>query len=290
MAGRVLAFVQFPHPGGEHSVAQASVWNPSCRAHARKFLIAPGEYAERGSKVRADLVFWGEWEPPSEVVHKWKPDAGKPRSLQRPYWGQPPGGSKLQNTDPWIWGEQMAYSNCKQTTGADDSPTAMQNLAPGSVICFGSTIKGDFCVDTVFVVASHRAWSPAASEEALGDAFQTCTANALVSNPGPHLQTTLYLGATHDNPVNGMYSFVPAQRDDSPCRRFERPSIHLEGLVNPASRQSYRGPNESRSISEVQSAWQCVFDQVTREHLAAVRLDTPHSRGELSITTVAEHK
>ncbi len=59
----------------------------------------------------------------------------------------------------------MIYSVCKQITGPDRTPTAMQRLTPGSVICFGSTIDQEFCLDTVFVVASAEPWTAASATE-----------------------------------------------------------------------------------------------------------------------------
>jgi hypothetical protein len=52
----------------------------------------------------------------------------------------------------------MLYSNCGQIKNG--RTTAMQRLVPGSVICFGSTITSEFCVDTVFVVARSEPWTP----------------------------------------------------------------------------------------------------------------------------------
>jgi hypothetical protein len=86
----------------------------------------------------------GEWEPPSRVEQRWPtdPDGVLPCTLHRPYWTRP-GRSRLrQNTDPWVFGEQMIYSNCRQTVRAQRRPTALQTLPRGSVICFGSTLGG----------------------------------------------------------------------------------------------------------------------------------------------------
>jgi hypothetical protein len=83
--------------------------------HRRKFLRAPGRYLDTdGRAASADLVFWGEWEPPSRVVRRWPRSGRLPRALHEPYWATPQGTEFRQNTDPWIWGQNMFYSCCKQ--------------------------------------------------------------------------------------------------------------------------------------------------------------------------------
>ena len=63
--------VQFIHPGGEHGqdVAGHKRWNTSDHDHRRKFLCVPGEYVDApdAPPLKDELVFWGEWEPESEV-------------------------------------------------------------------------------------------------------------------------------------------------------------------------------------------------------------------------------
>ncbi len=150
--------------------------------HRRKFLLAPGSYvdAEDRHPHRDDLVFWGEWEPPSQIVQRWPRDGRLPRALHRPFWVRPATAGSRQNTDPWVFGEQMLYSNCKQITGKTRRATSMQRLAVGSVICFGSTLDHDFCVGTVFVVAIAHPWTAADAEELdVDEAFIVCTAEAI---------------------------------------------------------------------------------------------------------------
>jgi hypothetical protein len=95
-------------------------------------------------------------------------------------------GGFRQNTDPWVWGDRMIYSNCKQVFGPERRPTFMQRLTQrltrGSVIRFGSTIDGEFCVDTVFVVASAEPWVPAeVADLDVEDAFKTCTGGPITA-------------------------------------------------------------------------------------------------------------
>lgn len=278
MADTTGMFVQFPHPGGEHAPPGEDMpWNVA--DHRRKFLVAPGEYVDGDGPVRhAELMFWGEWEPPSRIERRWPTDGRFPRVLHRPYWIRPRGSGFRQNTDPWVFGDQMIYSNCKQIVGPQRRATSMQRLPRGSMICFGSTIAGEFCVDTVFVVASAEPWVPA--EEAdldVGEAFKACTGDVITrATTDMELSLTLYRGATVDEPVEGIYSFVPARCADHDQPRFARPPVHLPGLVNPASRQSTWGSRRPLPMERLRDAWEALCHQVLAADLVlATRLQTP---------------
>jgi hypothetical protein len=272
-------FVQFPHPGGEHNPPTDDMaWNTG--PHRRKFLIAPGRYLDSDDQIgAADLVFWGEWEPPSQVERRWPASRRLPRALHRPSWGEPTRRVR-QNTDPWVWGEPMIYSNCKQIGPRPHRrPSSMQRLTRGSVICFGSTIQGEFCLDTVFVVASAEPWTPGeATDLTVDEAFKTCTAGAIAARRSDaHLPLTLYRGATADNPVQGMFNFVPARRADRDDLRFPRPPIQLPGFINPASRQSTWGSKRPLPLNTLRNNWEAVRHQVlTADLLLAVWLRTPN--------------
>lgn len=172
--------------------------------------------------------------------------------------------SPRQNTDPWVFGKRMFYSNCRQLTSPGRSPTSMQALPRGSVICFGSTKDHECCVDTVFVVGSAESWTPAeAATLDVDDAFRVCTAESVAAGRDAQADLTLYRGATLDDAVHGMYSFVPAlpvAGDDPP--RFARPVMRLDGLINPASEQSTWGSHRSTPVAAVRDAWETVRDQV----------------------------
>jgi hypothetical protein len=281
MADATAFFVQFPHPGGEHHPSNDDMpWNVT--DHRRKFLIAPGRYLNGDDRMGEDnLAFWGEWEPPSRIERRWSANGRLPRALHRPYWIRPVTGAYRQNTDPWVWGEQMLYSNCKQITGPQRRPTSMQELTPGSVICFGSTIGSDFCVDTVLVVASAEPWVPAEVDDLqTDDAFKICTGQSITTVPSDaHLGLTLYRGATVDDPVEGMFSFVPARRADEVDPRFCRPSVRLPGRINPSSRQSTWGSKSPLPVHTIRDAWGAIREQVlARDLLMATRIETPRGQ------------
>lgn len=278
MADATAFFVQFPHPGGEHNPPTDDMpWNTG--DHKRKFLVAPGRYTDGDGRIRdAELVFWGEWEPPSRVKRRWPRSDPLPRALHHPYWGRPASSGSRQNTDPWVFGERMLYSNCRQLT-PQRRPNSMQGLTCGSVICFGSKVDGEFCVDTVFVVASAKRWTPAGDADLdVDEAFKTCTADSLMTDENNRrVCLTLYRGATIDDPVQGMFSFVPALRADADDPRFERPQIRLRGFIDPSIWRSTWGSTCQRPLATVRDAWEAVRRQVLdRDHLVlAVRLQTP---------------
>ena len=140
--------VQFPHPGGEHRPRGEDMdWNRG--PHHRKFLRATGTYLDAGGVQRGPITFWGEWEPQSRVVESYPPGLRDgPRWLHEPWWEVPRHRRLLQNTDPLVFGDRFRYSNCRQTRNA-----ALRRLPPGSLVLFGSALRGAFVLDTVFVVA-----------------------------------------------------------------------------------------------------------------------------------------
>ncbi len=286
MADATGFFVQFPHPDGEHNPRTDYMpWNTG--DHRRKFLVAPGRYLDGDDQLgEVDLVFWGEWESPSRVERRWPASARLPRALHRPSWMEPATSGSRQNTDPWVWGDRMIYSNCKQVFGSERRPTSMQRLTRGSVICFGSTIGGEFCADTIFVVASAEPWVPAeVADLDVDDAFKTCTGDSITAGRrDAYLSLTLYRGATVDDPVEGMFSFVPARRADVEEPRFPRPPIHSR-FINPSSRQSTWGSKRPLSMGTLRDTWEAVRHQVlAADLLLAVQLQTPgRERNDMAV-------
>ena len=279
MTDTSACFVQFPHPGKEHnSPSDEMPWNTE-KHHRRKFLVAPGRYLDGDQQSRtAELVFWGEWEPPSRVERRWSKFGSMPQALHSPYWAEPRGTGFRQNTDPWVFGNRMIYGVCKQTGPRPKRrPTSMQRLGRGSVICFGSVIGGGFCVDTVFVVASAEPWIPTDLDALdVSDAWKTCTGQSVATREGDaHRSLTLYRGAAADEPVEGMFSFVPARRADLDDPRFPRPFVE-SSFINPASQQSPRGSKCELPMQILRSTWAELRDQVlAADLLLATRIQTP---------------
>jgi hypothetical protein len=252
-AGRI-SVVQFPHPGAEHDPGRMNrqPWNEG--AHKRKFLRSEGAFvAGDGQMQHALLAFWAEWEPPSLVVERWAREGRKPCFLCEPVWEHPQAGRRLMNTDPWVFGAAFRYSNCRQRTSR--GPTALQRLAVGSMVLFGSKLAGEFVVDTVFVVGEAQPLTTQRIDSEADEAFRVCTLERLGRPGGRRHRFVLYRGATAEEPVHGMYSFVPCRRADASDYRFERPVIELPGYVNPASGRGPSGTSRRRSIEEVREQW-----------------------------------
>lgn len=231
--------VQFPHPGREHKPSPPAIgtvmpWNRG--AHGRKFLRSPAEYLDVSGPQQGEVGFWGEWEAQSRVLDVWKKDGGKPRFLHEPFYDPPTDSRDRQNIDPFVFGDEFLYTNCKQL-----SSKKLRNLTPGSLILFGSGSKPGFVLDTVFVVGDD---APRPYE--IGERHvlpQRPETDPLIFQP---LSTsTRHLGmscrAYQSRPYKAgddrPFSFVPCRPLHDPELRFARPLLEpvgpLDGLINP---------------------------------------------------------
>lgn len=270
--------VQFPHPGGEHvPKSDLMAWNVN--PHKRKFMVAPGEYRDSsGTAHDGDIVFWGEWEGPSRVVHRWERKPTFPTVLHEPFMSEPPNEGFRQNTDPWVFGECFHYSNCKQLTNAGRTITSMQRLTPGSLILFGSSVDDAFVLDTALVVGRVQGLYTVRDHDHLeiSEEFRVATIESMASPQDAQidLQLTLYDGATPNRSFEDMFSFVPCLPHEGGSSRFQRPTIELPGIINPKNRQSTRGSTAPRSLEEARRAWESVKQQVFDQDLVlATRLE-----------------
>lgn len=147
-----LLLVQFPHLGNEHkcnSTDQVKEWNTG--NHTRKFIRAKGKYLLDlvSEEKNDDLMFWGEWECESlfeEIKYNSDRRIDYPKYIHKPIINVS-NKAGLQNTDPYVFGENFIFSCCKQ-----QSFKQLKNLKPGSIVVFGSKLNNNFVIDTVFVV------------------------------------------------------------------------------------------------------------------------------------------
>lgn len=277
MTDKLLA-VQFPHPGGEHRPGRDGFQGWNLGRHQRKFIKAPGRWrtsVDLGEEDEiGELTFWGEWEPPSQLVTELtQPDNRYPGYLVKPILASPPDSPDTQNTDPFVFGDHFLYSNCRQHTRR--GPLRTQRLAPGSMILFGSCLKGEFVVDTVFVVARGQALtSQTAWDLDVNKAFATATLDLLYPRH-QDLDFRLYEGATPSDPVGGMFSFVPCLPYNQAPQGFARPPIYLDPVVNPRNRQGLKYTRVN-SLDEMRRLWEQVVEQVLDEGLAlGIRIAAP---------------
>lgn len=151
-----VRLVQFPHPGGEHTMPASGrrSWKLDSEMHASTFLQSPGTYRrDAAAKDQCgEVAFWGEWEGAVDLVSGVEPLPEGPRWLCRPDPGAAPpasdDGTPAQNTDPYAWGDAIRYTFCRQPGNGK-----LRRLGRGSVILFGSTLGDRFVLDTVLVVA-----------------------------------------------------------------------------------------------------------------------------------------
>lgn len=260
-----LMIVQFPHPGPEHQPAGS--WMPWNRGeHARKFLCGPGQFIANGRSVEAgEVCFWGEWEPQSTVERRFSSFLpGGPALLQRPYLQALYDSGFRQNTDPLVFGDRFLYSNCRQRNHH------LRELAPGSLILFGSTLHKRFVLDTVLVVHDKGThYSPATlSGVACPEWVHTVVFEPLRLGHGEASESfRLYRGRRYDDAGEGPFSFVPCKAWGANGGAFARPAIELDAnWLNPRLTQSAKAT--IATAEQVRRIWNAVVDQVTRAGLA----------------------
>lgn len=301
-----VMFVQFPHPGGEHTEASGKVWNKGL--HRRKFLRSKGCYVrtlDDKKPFKADLTFWGEWEPESTPEPIKSPLKDGPRTIFTPHYQIPTSYDRHTNTDPFVFGDCFLYSNCRQF--AAGKPSTMNRLPPGSVIVFGSCLHGDkFVVDTVFVVKSSVSFRPGhaakdlkKAEEEIPQAFidtvvrpmavTGCGPKSVCGNREPKAGTAgpefrLYFGVTfaERKEFGGMFSYSPAKPLAEPEKGFVRPKVtpkgSLKNRINPRlTRKEKHGSSIPLGITV--SCWEEVTKQILGQGCClGLDFDTPPKR------------
>ena len=267
-------FVQFSHPGREHEpdLGGGKGWNTYASPHARKFMEFRGSWTEEDGSVRSSsLRAWGEWEAESGLVCKLNQPSKSslyPRYLWCPYYIPKDNYERLHNTDPFIFGDRFLYSNCKQR-----KVSGLAHLGRGSVIAFGSgrKIAGErrWLLDTVLVVADSLEYAAAEAHQVLADAapeaFLTVTGGPIVDNEKASFR--LYMGATPNDPIDGMFSFFPAMPAEGDVG-FPRPLIDLQSqYFNPRSWQTPKGLRRERTSEELCVIWKSLVGQVRKAGL-----------------------
>ncbi len=305
-------FVQFMHPGQEPDlvVGRQKPWNHG--SHRRSFLTSSGmAISESQEMVQSSLLFWGEWEGPALATLIGGNEPGQPMQLFVPISESCPVNGKPQNTDPFVFGAEFLYCCCKQVR-RNGTRTYLSSLQRGDVILFGSSLHHQFVLDTVLVVASDEGYDPrgcvstfrgrvpAEFEEAtlrplshvflgrraMNNVDSPCSETSWVEDDEecsegcslcdlivPHFQ--LYRGATFREPVDGMFSFVPAKRlSDSP-NGFARPSLDLD-LVNANLGMGFRECLADRDPRDHFAAWDEIRNAVCNKGLLlGVQIDLP---------------
>ena len=263
-----LGVVQFIHPGAEHKVGSDG-WTPwNTTLHRRKFMTVHGSSVDKsGAEQRSELNFWGEWEAPSQLLETWESgERTLPRYRVRPTYPGPAAPTPgLQNTDPYVFGNRFKYTLCKQARKTGRR-TFLANLAPGTLILFGSSLLGRFVLDTAFIVSENivthnkSTWEQATTGE--GNVYRDVTLRPMYWDRNVKAETdfSLYSGASFASRFNGSYSFFPCQRTDASGSRFARPTLDLKGIVNHALIIGQR--RTALPLAQIQEVWESVRSQV----------------------------
>ena len=167
-----------------------------------------------------------------------------------------------------IFGQRFLYSNCGQP-----KRPGLRQLDRGSVIAFGSSKKPDggwrWMLDTVLVVKDFKDYPWSDARSALRDwassTFLDVTIGPLTGDAGQPTPegcaTTddllrLYRGATPDDPIDGMFSFVPAIPAGGNSA-FSRPLVDLPGdYFNARNIRAPKGQGTNRRPDELRSLWE----------------------------------
>lgn len=261
-------FIQFPHPGGEHNPpADHMPWNVA--GHRRKFLIAPGECLDGDDRVlrgRAGVLGRvGATLPRGTAVARRRPPASS----------SPP---------PLLDGARDQRVPAEHRPMGVGRPNDLQQLQADHRAGASAHVHAAVDARIDHLLRFHHRWRvlcrhrlrrrldralPAeAAELAVDEAFKACTGGAITAGGrDAHVSLTLYRGATVENPVEGMFSFVPARRADEDDPRFTRPPIRLPGFINPASRQSTRGSKRPLPMDTLRDTWNALHHQVVAADL-----------------------
>jgi hypothetical protein len=285
-----IHFVQFPHPGSEHRPGPDGTGKPwnwlknpptpkkpvgSDNPHRRTFLQLNGTRLTDDGPVHGPLWAWGEWEAEATVVRKLLNSDREPTTLFEPYWAPKDSFQNLHNTDPFVF-DGFYYTDCKQGTSA--SLMGMLELDVGSVIVFGSGlsdgIADSWVLDAVLVVDDYVDHNVKNYKDKLNNRVPNGYEHVVL---GPtygehasrrHLPRRLYIGATHDNPLHGMFSFFPCTAPLTD-RGFARPEIKQNGILkdrfNPKLRQGVKGHGNRASplsVDQIKILWANIRDQV----------------------------
>ena len=125
-------------------------WN-ELPSHRRKFMKIKSSYINSLNDYnikKSAITFWGEWEAHSKfekITNTHSKDL--PYYLHIPFLDDSEIANRVCNTDPFVFGKNFWYTNCKQGKNK-----FLRKLSPYSVILFGTERSNGFHLDTVYVV------------------------------------------------------------------------------------------------------------------------------------------
>lgn len=204
-------------------------WN-SEPTHFRKFLSNSGRFLRSlgANDEKGDLLFWGEWEPQSGFTLTGLSGKLKPNAIHEPFISMK--GEGVHNTDPFVFGADFYYSNCKQKRNH------MNILSEGDLILFGTEYDEGFALDTVFIVKE----GISAPEYLITPSQYPLILRQATLDLDERYQTNpdlrLYTGLMHSKNPKGPFCFIPCKlKSDGP---FGRPLLDYKkfNLQSPGAR------------------------------------------------------
>lgn len=257
-------------------------WNKEW-THYRKFIQNKGSYLRNlnFNPQMDELLFWGEWEPQSDFTITGLSGKLKANAIHKPFISM--SGVEIHNTDPFVFGADFYYSNCKQNRNN------MNNLNAGDLIIFGTEYDEGFALDTVFVVknsvtAQTYLNNPTSFPLILRQS--TLDLNNLYRN---NSSLKLYKGLMYNSKLkkDEIYSFFPCKLKNQ--GKFERPLLNFKkfNLQIPGARTVLRDIN----YSSVSDFWHDLVKQITnQDYYLGIQTDMPPTKNNINFPTIKKEK
>ena len=286
-----LCVVQFIHPGKEHKMSKEEEkcgiknWIPKNKRHERNFLKIKGKYINNpdDEEIKEDeIVFWGEWEAEAKKVTKIsQSEQNFPEYIYHPLYIQKTNKdySRLQDTDPFVFGNMFLYSICQQYRKDKKTnrykPTLLRNLEKGSLILFGSCVNKKFVIDTVFVVKDYVDHNKdnyvekikEKLPEEVWEVYKEVTLSPIYQfKKTKDREYRLYIGATFKDKYEGMFSFFPCKPFKECAEGFKRPEIKINDIINPKLSQGFKKSCKN-DLEKIKKIWDEVVKQVLKNGL-----------------------
>lgn len=278
--------IQLNHPGhqkpfrlgkGYKQIAHNIIreWSND-NVHFRKFIQNYGHYVDGLKNLnpkQAELYFWGEWEGNS--FFNPFPRANHtvlPNGLHKLFHSTVNKG--IQNTDPYIYGDNFKYCVCKQTGH-------LTNLILNDLILFGTVVPSlnKFYIDTVFVIKDHN--SSANVQATCGVTFSQVYKEETLEQLNEYLKVPTY---ANNNKVyqsktwwddKEYFSFVPCKLDYNSVG-FERLFIELSNQTFQLSRNPSGKSFLSNCPLTSQDLWkEIVKISIEQGFVLGVKFDEP---------------
>jgi hypothetical protein len=192
--------------------------------------------------------------------------------LHEPFLSPPSDAGWRQNTDPFVFGPRIIYSNCRQLRNRK-----LRSLAWGSVVLFGSRVAGEFVLDTLLVVGDSQNFEVLGTDlSGLSAAEWECVAEPLQLDPNLEgRRFRRYEGTLRSESPDSLFSFVPCLPWNVEGSPFRRPVIRLDPRwITPGLAQAAKAT--PATDAELAILWREVREQVEAQDLClAVNLETP---------------